>query len=109
VFSGQKHKKAPRENPPNGDFFVFSHGDFSPRHTEVRHIPCVAFSATVCRFFAKRGKRSVVVVILVVNLDFCSIYTILCYILYFQFNAILRSNIKKAYRNKIMWEMMLKL
>jgi len=24
-------EKAPRENPPNSDFFVVSHGDFSPR------------------------------------------------------------------------------
>jgi len=30
VFRGEK---APRENPPNCDFFVFSHGDLSPRHT----------------------------------------------------------------------------
>jgi len=58
VFSGRKREKAPRENPPNGDFFVFSHGDFSPRHTKVRDIPCVAFSATVCRIFAWRSNRS---------------------------------------------------
>jgi len=56
VFSGQKREKAPRENPPNGDLFVFSHGDFSPRHTKVRHFPCVAFSPTVCRI--ARGERS---------------------------------------------------
>jgi len=43
---------------PNGDFFVFSHGDLSPRHTKVRDIPCVAFLATVCRIFAWRGERS---------------------------------------------------
>ena len=58
VFSGRKGEKAPRENPPNGDFFVFSHVDLSPRHTKVRDIPCVAFSATVCRIFAWRGERS---------------------------------------------------
>jgi len=43
-------------NPPNGDLFVFSHGDLSPRHTKVRDITCV--SATVCRIFALRGERS---------------------------------------------------
>ena len=53
-----KGEKSPRENPPNGDFFVFSHGDLSPRHTKVRDIPCLAFSATVCRIFAWRGERS---------------------------------------------------
>ena len=51
-------EKAPRENPPNGDFFMFSHGDLSPRHTKVRDSPCVAFSATVCPIFAWRGERS---------------------------------------------------
>jgi len=55
---GENAKRSPRENPPIGDFFVFSHGDLSPRHTKVRDIPCVAFSATVCRFFAWRGERS---------------------------------------------------
>ena len=39
-------------------FFVFSHGDLSPRHMKVRDIPCVVFSATVCRIFAWRGERS---------------------------------------------------
>jgi len=58
VFSGRKGEQAPHENPPNGDFFVFSHGDLSPRHTKVRDIPCVAFSATVSRIFAWRGERS---------------------------------------------------
>jgi len=58
VFLERKGEKAPRENPPNGDFFVFSHGDFSPRHTKVRDNPCVAFSATVCRIFAWRGEMS---------------------------------------------------
>ena len=47
----RKREKAPRENSPNGDFFVLSHGDLSPHHTKVRDIPCVAFSATVCRIF----------------------------------------------------------
>jgi len=58
VYSGRKGEKSPRENPPNDDLFVFSHGDLSPRHTKVRDIPCVAFSATVCRIFARRVKRS---------------------------------------------------
>ena len=58
VFSGRKCEIAPRKSPPNGDFFVFSHGDFSPRHTEVRYIPCVAFSLTVCRIFAWQSERS---------------------------------------------------
>jgi len=35
VFSERKGDKAPRENPPNGDYFVFSHGDLSPRHTTL--------------------------------------------------------------------------
>ena len=52
-----KGEKAPRRNPPNGDFFVFSHGDLSPRHTKVRDIPCVAFSPTVFRIFAWRCVR----------------------------------------------------
>jgi len=58
VFSGRKGQKAPDENPPNGDFFVFLHGDLSPRHTKVPDIPCVAFSATVCRIFDWPGERS---------------------------------------------------
>jgi len=53
-----RDKRSPRENPPNCDFFVFSHGYLSPCHTKVRDIPCVAFSATVCRIFAWRGERS---------------------------------------------------
>jgi len=57
VFAA-KTRKGALENPPNGDFFVFSHGDLSPRHTKVRDTPCVAFSATVCRIFAWRGERS---------------------------------------------------
>jgi len=43
VFSGRKCEKAPREKPPNGDFFVFSHGDVSPRHTKVRDIGALRF------------------------------------------------------------------
>jgi len=30
----------------------------SPRHTKVRDIPCVAFSATICRIFTCRVERS---------------------------------------------------
>jgi len=37
VFSGRKGEKAPRENSPNVDFFVFSHGDLSPRNAKIRH------------------------------------------------------------------------
>ena len=58
VFSGRKGERAPRENPPNGHFFVFSHGDLSPRHTKVRHFSGFAFSPPVCRIFAWRGERS---------------------------------------------------
>jgi len=58
VLSCFRGEKAPRENPPNGDFCVFSHGDLSPRNTKVRDIPCVAFSATVRRIFVWRGERS---------------------------------------------------
>ena len=50
---GRKRERSPRENPPNDDYFMFS-----PRHTKVRNIPCLAFSATVCRIFAWRGERS---------------------------------------------------
>ena len=57
-FFGRKGEIAPRENPPNDDFFVFSYGDLSPRYTKVRDILSVAFSATVCRIFAHRGERS---------------------------------------------------
>ena len=35
----RKREKSPRENPPNGDCFVFSHGDLSPHHMKVRDIP----------------------------------------------------------------------
>ena len=42
-------KGLPRENPPNGDFFAFSHGDLSPRHTKVRHVSCFAFSPKIRR------------------------------------------------------------
>jgi len=58
VLSCFRGEKAPRENPPNGDFFVFSHGDLSLRHTKVQHFSCVAFSPPVCRIFAWRGERS---------------------------------------------------
>jgi len=58
VFLGRKREKAPRKTPPNGDFFVFSHGDLSPRHTKVRDILRVAFSPTDCGVFAWRGERS---------------------------------------------------
>ena len=58
VFSGRKRERSPCENPPNDDFVVFSHGALSPRHTKVRDILCVAFSATVCRVFAWRDERS---------------------------------------------------
>jgi len=57
-FRGEKAKWRHAKTPPNGDFFVFSHGDFSPRHTKVSDISCVAFSATVCRIFAWRGEWS---------------------------------------------------
>jgi len=58
VLSPFRGEKAPRENQPNGDFFVFSHGDLLPSHTKVRDIPCVVFLSTVCRIFALRGERS---------------------------------------------------
>jgi len=58
VLSCFRGEKAPRENPPNGGFFVFSHGYLSPRHTKVRHCSCVAFSPPVCRIFAWWGERS---------------------------------------------------
>jgi len=60
VFSGRNvwGEQAPRENPQNGEFFVFSHGDLTPRHTKVRHFSCVAFSPPVSRIFAWRGERS---------------------------------------------------
>jgi len=49
---GRRRERLPRENPPNVDFFVFSHGYLSPRHTKERDIPCVEFSASVCQIFA---------------------------------------------------------
>jgi len=55
---GRTRERSPRENPPNDGFFVFLHSDLSPRHTKVRDILCVAFSASVCRIFAWRGERS---------------------------------------------------
>jgi len=42
-FSGRKCEKAPRENPPNDDFFVISHGDLSPRLTKVRQFHALRF------------------------------------------------------------------
>jgi len=57
VFSWRKREKAPRENPPNGDFFVFSHGNLSPCHAKERHFSCVAFSPPVFRIFAWRGQN----------------------------------------------------
>jgi len=58
VLSCFRGEKAPRENPPYGYFFVFSHDDLSPRHTKVRHFSYVAFSSPVCRIFAWLGERS---------------------------------------------------
>jgi len=57
VLSCLRGETAPRENPPNGDSFVFSQGDLSPFHTKVRHFSCVAFSPPVCRIFVWRGER----------------------------------------------------
>jgi len=58
VFSGRKSVKAPRENPPNGDFFVFSHGDLSTRHTKVRQTEGEKATHAKCRTFVWRGERS---------------------------------------------------
>ena len=58
VLSCFRSEKAPRENSPNGDFFVLPHGDLSPRHTKVRHFSCVAFSPPVFRIFDWRGDLS---------------------------------------------------
>jgi len=58
VLSCFQGKKAPRDNPPNGHFFVFSRDDLPPRHAKERPFSCVAFSPPVCRIFAWRGERS---------------------------------------------------
>ena len=58
VFSGQKREKAPRENPPTGDFFMFSHGDLTPRHQKNATFHALRSLASVCRIFAWRGERS---------------------------------------------------
>jgi len=42
VLSCFRGEMAPRKTPPNGDLFVFSHGDLSPHHTKVRHFSCVS-------------------------------------------------------------------
>jgi len=44
VFSGRKREKAPRENPPNVDFFsVFAWRPFAPPHESTRHsMRCVS-------------------------------------------------------------------
>jgi len=49
VLSCFRGEKAKRRHAKTRQMvtFVFSHGDLSPRHTKVRGIPCVAFSATV--------------------------------------------------------------
>ena len=41
VFSGRKREKSPCENPPNGDFGGFSHGDLSPRQAKIRQTRAV--------------------------------------------------------------------
>jgi len=58
VFSGQKRKRSPRENPPKGDFVGFSHGDLSPRQAKIRQT--VAENAThgMSRTYMWRGERS---------------------------------------------------
>ena len=56
VLSGFRGEKAPRENPPNAAFFVFSHGDLSPRHTKVRQFHALRFRLLF--IFAWRGERS---------------------------------------------------
>jgi len=55
---GAKTRKVTRENPPNGDFDGFSHGDLSPRQAKIRQT--VAENAThgMSRTFVWRGKRS---------------------------------------------------
>jgi len=56
VFSGRKHERSPRENPPNGDFGGFLHGDLSPRQAKIRQT--VAKNAThgKWRFFGGGAK-----------------------------------------------------
>ena len=44
VFSGRKHERSPRVNPPKGDFVGFSHGNLSPRQAKIRQT--VAKNAT---------------------------------------------------------------
>ena len=57
VFGAKTRKGATRKPAKWWLFRVFA-WDFSPRHTKVRHFPCVAFSPTVRRTFAWRGERS---------------------------------------------------
>ena len=58
VFSWRKRERSPRENPPNGDFGGFSHGDLSPRQANMRQT--VAENAThgMSGTFVWRGEMS---------------------------------------------------
>ena len=56
VLSCFRGEKASRENPPNGDLFVFSHGDLLPRHTKVRHFS--RLFASCLSYLCLAGERS---------------------------------------------------
>ena len=55
---GQKDERSPRENPPNGDFFVFSHGHLSTRQAKKRQTGGEKATHEKCRTFVWRGERS---------------------------------------------------
>jgi len=57
VFSGRKRERSQRENPPNGDFGGFSHGDIRPRQAKIRQTVKHA-THEMSRTFVWRGEKT---------------------------------------------------
>jgi len=58
MFSGRIRERSPRENPSNGDFGGFSHGDLSPRQAKIRKTVAENAMHGMSRTFVLRGDRS---------------------------------------------------
>jgi len=57
VFA-RRGERSPRENPLNGDFGGFSHGDLSPRQAKIRQTGGEKATHEKCHTFVWRGDRS---------------------------------------------------
>jgi len=58
VFSGQKHERSQLENPPNGDFGWFLHGNLSPCQAKIRQMVAENTTHGMSRTFVWWGEKS---------------------------------------------------